>query len=122
MASNTADVLTLVKARLQIKTTDHDWLISSYVEEIGQRVLHYCNLTEVPDGLKFVWSSMTIDVIKTELQSIPEVAAVSGGAVELKVGDTTTKEAPGKAAAKSAIDAVVLNYQVDLNRYRKLRW
>ena len=122
MASKPADVLTLTKSRLRITAEDHDRLFLSYVEEIGQRIQHYCNLTEVPDGLKFVWSSMVVDVLKTEQQSIPEVAAVSGGAVEIKVGDTTAKEAPGKAAAKSAVDAIVLNYAVDLNRYRKLRW
>jgi len=122
VASKPADVLTLTKSRLRITAEDHDRLFLSYVEEIGQRIQHYCNLTEVPDGLKFVWSSMVVDVLKTEQQSIPEVAAVSGGAVEIKVGDTTAKEAPGKAAAKSAVDAIVLNYAVDLNRYRKLRW
>jgi hypothetical protein len=122
MSVNSADVLTIVEARLKIQTTENDAVISSYVDEIKQRILHYCNTSEVPEGLKFVWASMVIDALKTEQQSIPEVAAASGGTVELKIGDTATKEAPGKAAAKSAIDAVVLNYLVDLNRYRKLRW
>lgn len=122
MPANAEDVLALVKSRLGITVDTHDAVIDSYVGEIGQRILSDCNIAEVPNELKFVWTSMTIDVLKAEQQSIPEIAAASPASVDLKIGDTTVKESVGKPAPKSAIDAIVLNYNKDLSRFRKLRW
>lgn len=122
MPVTTSDVLSLVKSRLQITDNARDALITGFVEELEQRILSFCNIDAVPDGLKFVWASMTIDVLKVEQQTLPEVAAATPVATEIKLGDTTVKEAVGTAAKKSALDDIVLNYRIDLNRYRKLRW
>lgn len=122
MAADRADVLSLVKTRIGITGNARDGLIGGYVDEIGQRILNDCNIQEMPDGLKYTWISMTIDLLKVEQQSIPEIAAISPTASEVKIGDTTTKEAPGSAAPKSALNSIVLNYEKDLGCYRKLRW
>lgn len=122
MASNPVEVLSLVKSRLGLQDANNDGLLEPYVLEIEQRILDYCHIAEVPDGLKFVWSSMSIDLIKSEQQAIPEIAAVSSNGVEAKIGDTTVKESSGGAVGKSSLDAIVLNYRINLHRYRKLRW
>jgi len=119
-----SEVLATVKLRLRLDDS-HDALIDSYVQEIGQRILHYCNLSEIPAELEHVWASMTIDALRIEQPNLPGIAETTGGGEEIRVGDTST--APARPAgltntAKSTIDAVVLNYRVDLNRYRKLRW
>lgn len=123
MAINQADVLELVKQRLQLADGNMDALIDSYVQEIGQRILHYCNVEEVPDGLKFVWISMVIDVLRIEQSHLPEIEATLASP-DVKIGDTSVSSGKSGEAStgKSVIDAVVLNYRVDLNRYRKLRW
>ena len=118
------DVFNTVRLRLRL-TDDWDALVTSYVQEIGQRILHYTNLSEIPPGLEPVWASMTIDALRIEQPNLPGIAETNGGGEEIRIGDTST--APAKTAgltntAKSVIDAVVLNYRVDLNRYRKLRW
>jgi hypothetical protein len=118
------DVLAKVKLRLGMDDS-HDALIDSYVQEIGRRILHYTNLTEIPAELEYTWASMVIDALRIEQPSLPGLTEMTGGGEEIRVGDTST--APAKPAgltntAKSAIDAVVLNYRLDLNRYRKLRW
>lgn len=118
------DVLVTVKLRLGLDDS-HDALIDSYVQEIGQRILHYTNLAEIPAELEHTWASMVIDALRIEQPNLPGIAETSGGGEQVKVGDTST--APAKPAgltntSKSVIDAVVLNYRTDLNRYRRMRW
>ena len=120
----TSDVLALVKLRLGL-SDEWDALVTSYIQEVGQRILHYCNLAEIPVELEPTWASMVIDALRIEQPKLPGVEETTGGGESVTVGDTST--APARPAgltntAKSVIDAVVLNYRVDLNRYRRLRW
>jgi hypothetical protein len=118
MSIPVAEIKDLVKVGLIVSNTNLDALINSYIPQIEQKILNYCNVEEVPDGLKYVWSSMVIDLIKVKHSTLPEIMAVLGSTVEIKAGDTTTKV----TANKSSIDSIVLNYAGDLNAYRKLRW
>jgi len=118
------DVLATVKLRLGL-TDEWDALVNSYVQEIGQRIMHSTNLAEIPAELESVWASMTIDALRIEQPKLPGIEETSGGGESVTVGDTSTT--PARPAgltntAKSVIDEVVLNYRVDLNRYRRLRW
>ncbi|WP_028988036.1 phage head-tail connector protein [Thermicanus aegyptius] len=120
-----SDVLATVKTRLQITDNSLDALIDSYVQEIGRRILHYTNLIEIPAELEHTWASMTIDALRIEQPKLHGIAETSGAGEEVTVGDTSSKPAQGSGltnTSKSAIDAVVLNYRVDLNRYRRMRW
>ena len=120
-----SDVLTKVKLRLGLIDILYDELIDSYVQEIGQRILNYCNILEIPIELESTWASMTIDALRIEQPSIPEIANTNGGATEIQIGDTSVKPSVDSGltnTAKSVIDKVVLNYRIDLNRYRKMRW
>ncbi|GKU79863.1 DNA-packaging protein [Paenibacillus sp. L3-i20] len=118
-------VLEIVDRRLGLKDAEHHSSILSYVDEIGYRIMHYCGLDNVPDGLKYVWASMTIDVVRIELPHISEIAdTVGDGAVNISVGDTSSGGS-GRGitnTSKASIEDVVTNYRVDLNRYRKMRW
>jgi hypothetical protein len=119
-----ADVLSIVKLRLGL-TDEWDALVNSYVQEIGRRILHYTNLAVIPSELEYTWASMTIDALRIEQPKLPGIEETTGGGEQVTVGDTSS--APAKSSgltndAKTVIDQVVLNYRVDLNRYRKLRW
>lgn len=118
MPISQSDVLTLVKERLGLTDETSDALIDSYIEELEQRILNYCNVVEVPDGLKYVWASMTIDLLKVKHPTMPAITTLLGTTVEVKAGDTSTKT----TANRSSVDAIVTSYANDLNRYRKLRW
>ena len=116
-------VLNIVRLRLGI--SDQDELITSYIEEIGERIKHYCNNSEIPDGLKSTWASMVIDALRIEQPNLEGVEDTTSGGESIKIGDTSVSPAAGSVltnASKSVIDQVVLNYRVDLNRYRRLRW
>jgi hypothetical protein len=123
-AAESAAVLSIVKLRLGL-TDEWDALVSSYVQEIGQRILHYTNLSEVPNALEHTWASMVIDALRIEQPKLPGIEETSGAGEEITVGDTSTKPAQGSGltnTSKTVIDTVVFNYRTDLNRYRKLRW
>ncbi|GAC42281.1 phage head-tail connector protein [Paenibacillus popilliae] len=116
-----ADIWPIVKSRLGLPDDNHKELVGTYIEEIGNRIKHYCNISSIPEALKFAWTSMVIDAIRVELPNIDEIANTAGGGSAVKIGDT---QVGGEVSntSKSVIDSVVLNYRVDLNRYRKLRW
>lgn len=121
MAANETNVLALIKLRLGIAGTGLDALVYSYVQEIGRRILDYCNIPEIPLELEYTWASMTIDALRAELPHVSEIAQTAG-AGEITVGDTTSKPALGPELSKSVLDTLVLNYRADLNRYRRMRW
>lgn len=113
-----SDVVTIVKTRLGITDEVSDGLIDSYADELEQRILHYCNIEEVPVGLKFVWASMTVELFAARHPTAPAVVALFGKTIEISAGDTTTKT----TINKGRIDAIVTSYASDLDHYRKLRW
>lgn len=126
MPASESNVLDVVKLRLGISDDSKDALIDSYVQEIGQRILHYCNLPEIPDGLAHTWASMVVDAVRVDLPQDERIAATVGGGESVKIGDTSvTSGGSGGGVSntsKSVIDQVVLNYRIDLNRYRRMRW
>lgn len=118
-------ILSLVKTRLQIDNDDLDDLISSYILEIGYRIKHYCNITEIPNELLYVWTSMVIDALKVEQSTIDEISDNIDSGQSVKIGDTSVGPAKSDgitSTSKRIIDNLVLNYKTDLNAYRKLRW
>lgn len=123
---NAEDIWPIVKLRLGLVDESLKPLIETYIEEIGNRILHYCSIKDVPEGLKFVWVSMVIDLIRLDLPNIDEISDTVGGGEKISIGDTSVSPAGASSGnsnlAKSVVDKVVTNYHIDLNRYRKLRW
>lgn len=117
-------VLNLVRARLRLQNEELNPLIESYIPELGWRIKNYCQISSIPEGLVFVWVSMVIDVLKAEHSTIKEIgSAIDKGDKSIKIGDTSISPAKSSTSnPKSAIDVIVLNYAVDLNRYRRLVW
>lgn len=105
-------------------------LIDTYIAEIGLRIQHYCNIRNIPDALLYTWASMVIDAVRVDQAADDQIAAtVGGGGVTVKIGDTSVTSGGSGGSSdglsntgKSVIDQIVLNYRVDLNRYRRMRW
>lgn len=119
-----SDVLATVKLRLGFDG-QQDELINSYIDEIGERIRHVCNIAEIPEALNLTWASMVIDALRIEQPNLPGIEETSGEGDQISIGDTSSSPAQKTGltnTSKSTIDQVVLNYRIDLNRYRKLRW
>lgn len=121
-----ATVLELVKLRLQINDNTHDALLISYIREIGRRIIHYCNISDIPIDLTDVWASMVMDAVRVEIINVDVINETVGGEGNIKIGDTSISGASSASGlsntAKKVIDEVVLNYRIDLVHYRKMRW
>lgn len=125
-SANTFDVLEIVKLRFDIKDDLNDALIGSYVVEIGRRIMHYCNISEIPSALTSVWASMVMDALRVEQPNMAAVADNAADNMRTKIGDTdvqpASKNGELSSLGKSVIDRIVLNYKADLIHYRRLRW
>ncbi|MBS4172118.1 phage head-tail connector protein [Bacillus sp. FJAT-49736] len=119
-------VLEIVKRRLKIIDTSLDDLINDYIEQIEWKIRLYCNISEVPEALKFVWASMTIDILRIEHPNEEAIAnTVAESVNSVKLGDTSiaygNKGTDITNTSKASLDDIVLNYSHELNRFRRLR-
>lgn len=119
-------VLTIIKTRSGIENDEKDGIIETYIKEIGRRILHYCQRKDIPDDLNWVWASMVMDALKVEMPK-EFGGGDSAAGLNIKIGDTSIAPASSSKAGlmstgKSVIDQVVLNYLVDLQRWRKMKW
>ena len=122
-------IITEVKRRLKldVNDTEHDYLIGTYVDEVGLRIMNYCNISIIPDELSYTWVAMVASALSTEQINVLRPPAEPVEAFELKIGDTSIK--PSKAITAvpatptvTVIDAVLRDYQGELNAFRRLRW
>ncbi|MGG4344928.1 DNA-packaging protein [Paenibacillus lautus] len=121
-----AEVLNIIKSRWEIMDDTKDKFIYSYIQEIGRRILHYCQRKDIPEDLNWVWASMVMDALKVEMPK-QFGGGDSAAGFNIKIGDTSIAPASSSktgltSTSKSVIDQVVLNYLVDLRRWRKMRW
>lgn len=109
------------------------------IEEIGQEILNYCYISEVPAQLYFVQANMARDLLlyEQELNRVPDAggtdeAALSGKISSISEGDTSVSFGNKSAAElnrerllgdhRKALDTLILNYRHQLQEFRKLRW
>jgi hypothetical protein len=117
----------LVKLRLNLTDDAHKPLANLYITEVGQRILHYINQRQIPDGLLHTWAAMAASLLVSEQQAILYPAPEPEEVQELSVGDTSVKtsfvkKAPPPSPTPVALDKVVGDYSVDLRRYRRMGW
>lgn len=122
METTVPQVLEEIKTRLQLNEAAFDGLISSYSREVGYRILHICNIDEIPSSLIGTWASMTLAVLRVEQSQLPGIEQYDSDAI--KIGDTSVSPASSSAAdnTKATIDMVALSYRSDLIRHRRMRW
>ncbi|MFJ2042240.1 hypothetical protein ACIOBL_01485 [Paenibacillus taichungensis] len=121
-------IITEVKRRmgLDVNDTEHDYLIGTYVDEVGWRIRNYIN-RDIPDDLSYTWVAMVASALSTEQINVlrPPVEPVE--AFELKIGDTSIKPAKATTTAPATptvtvIEEVLRDYQGELNAFRRPRW
>lgn len=112
----------IIKERLQLQDDALKGLVVSYIREIGYRIMHYCNLEEIPEALSFTWANMAMAAFKTDQPHLEELDDLMSTNIDMKIGDTSIKESVGGSSGVGSVTMAVQAYASDLNRYRKLRW
>lgn len=104
----TTNVLTKVKLRLDIESTDEskDNLLTDYINECIQIVLNYCHIDAVPDEYVGLIKKMVIDYYKHEHEE--------GNVKSITDGDTSTSYV--------TIDKMFINKYKKEFPPRVLRW
>ncbi|MDQ0175994.1 hypothetical protein J2S08_001830 [Bacillus chungangensis] len=120
------DVLVIVKRRLKLQDNSLDDLIFDYIEQVEWKIKLYCNISKVPEALKRMWASITIDLLRVEHPNEEAIAnSVSESMASVKLGDTSisygSKGNEVTSTSKATLDDVVLNYRHELNRFRRLK-
>jgi hypothetical protein len=108
------------KVRARVDEHIESYILADYTEEMGYKILAYCTRNDIPGALELVWVRMVIDL----LESTGKQYVAKQGVSEISEGDMKLKYEAEKSSVgvnASLVDSVVLNYQIDLNRFRQLK-
>ena len=115
-------VLDLIKRKLKgIEMADED--IQLAADEAEQVILNYCNITVVPDALRFTWANMAVDILKS-LNADATGEAVSGGPSSVSMGDTSLSfsSSGSNSGHMVDLDALINDYKSQLQKFRRVKW
>lgn len=136
-------VTDIVKVKLGADTPSEP-LLKITVDEIEQTILNYCNINEIPKELTYTFANMVVDLfryedefIKTTTVSVEgeeeeaEPDVNTGNINSIRVGDTTITFGSGSDTSiynknlrshQANLDTVVLDYESQLKKFRRLVW
>lgn len=130
-------VLDIIESRIGFDTVSSSEVLS-YVREIEQFVINYCCVSEVPKALLYTVANMSIDLLgfydikrqdstagsgegDNQLELVGGVSSVRVGDTTIKVGDVGgTIATNARNSHKANLDAVIMNYQSQLNMFRRI--
>lgn len=124
-------ILEIVQAKIKNEAiTELD--IQLAIGEVEEVIKNYCNIDEVPEALKYTWANMAVDLVKYNYESNNsggEVAADAADVSSIKVGDTQIQLGGGSGSRAKVLnshrpnlDQIVMNYQSQLNKFRRMVW
>ncbi len=106
------------------------------VDEVEEVIKNYCSIDEVPEGLKYTWANMSVDLVKYTCQSNKSGDDVLEGldasdVSSLKIGDTNIGLQGGSSSNERNkalrshqpnLDRIIMNHKEQLNRFRRMVW
>lgn len=136
-------VMDIVKVKLGADTPSEP-LLKITVDEIEQTILNYCNINEIPKELTYTFANMVVDLFRYEDEFIKATTVSVEGEKEeaepdvntgninsIRVGDTTITFGSGSDTSiynknlrshQANLDTVVLDYESQLKKFRRLVW
>lgn len=96
--------------------------VSLAIDEAKIVIMNYCNISSVPAGLMFTHANMAADLLNASypiqgLESVP-LSEVS----KATIGDVSLDLDASRKSHKINLDSLILNYQSQLDKFRRLRW
>ena len=132
--------LTLSRAaKLGLDTSDAEF-VGSAIEEVKMSILNYCNISSIPEELKFDWTNMVLDLLRWWDSQSKSSGTGTGDPtiVDEKMVVTSLREGSVSVSLKAAseletsptmsrsitgvLDEIVTNYTDHLNRFRRMSW
>ena len=114
-----------------------DGQIHQAFEEIDQVVKNYCQISVVPDALKFTVCNMMIDLLNYEYEvnrnpaetglgdvDIADVTSFKEGDTSIQMGQSgstiTSMRKKAISSHKPMLDEITMNYTKQLNQFRRI--
>ena len=91
------------------------------IAETEQVILNYCNISKVPTALMFTHANMVVDLLRHELALAKELGGESKDLDDISLADVTSIKI-GDTSINLGKDTLVLNYQTQLQKFRKMVW
>lgn len=114
-------ITTAVKLREFLTGTDYDDLLADLEVEMRQKILDYCRITELPNGLK----SVLVSMVQDRFHELMESASKSSG-IASSVSDgqqSVSYKSLSEVFKKSESDHDLLSgYISTLNQYRVMKF
>ncbi len=126
-------VFEIVSAKLNNEAiTELD--INMAIDEVGEEIKNYCNIDIIPDGLRYTWANMAIDLAKYQYEvnnpvddildalDATDVSTLKIGDTNIALGGNNSERATALKSHKPNLDQILMNYKAQLNRYRRMVW
>ncbi len=94
---------------------EKDALIEFVLDDTKTMILNYCNLDDMPDGLKSTWLKMSIDLYRNENLGAEESSTYIASISE---GDTSVSFKTNSSDFKGSLSK---DYVSQLNKFRRPR-
>lgn len=109
-------------------------IIEQIVEQMGYKILLYCNRNDIPGSLIAAWASMCIDFIRRNFAdnsdlfgegalSFDAIKTISEGDTSVSMGiSASVSDVAGGGLSDDLYDTLIGDYRKELHHYRKMRW
>ncbi len=128
-------VLEIIESRIGFNIASND--ILGYVQEVEQFIINYCCVPSVPEALIYTVANMSIDLLSfyelrkqdasagsdgsSDLDLVGDVSSIAIGDTKISVGDVGGTIATNvRNSHKANLDEIVMNYQNQLNLFRRI--
>ena len=106
------DILKAAKILLNIKTHEFDELLKFYIDVIEQKILNYCNISELPEGLYFEAAQMVAEMYRNSSDEGGVTGKVSS------VSEAGRSVSFDSSLASTAAENALNERKTQLNRFK----
>ncbi len=105
-------------------------MINMCIAEITVKIKEYCNITKIPEGLRYTHANMVVDLINYNVSQLGTTGSdnnletPTGTLSNVSLGDMKISFDTSSSGTthNSNLDDIVMNYRETLNKYRKVVW
>lgn len=107
-----------LKKLLGIEGAEEDFELQFILDDVESKVLDYCHIEEIPNGLQTTCYRMAMDIYRNENFGQEKIEAEVSSISE---GDTSVSYKT-RTQDTSYVESILKEYRTQLNRYRKVVW
>ena len=116
--AQTEQVATL-RVLLGITDESKDVILAFVIDKATDMVCNYCNIAEIPAGLRNVLLNMCVDLYRGESLGQEQM---QGPVKSITEGDVSVSFGSAASTTENSGMAFLKDYTAQLNRYRKVGW